>query len=697
MYETEWLLFLHATHLTSSPLPALPARPGLVFASGALFTEIHTSLLSTPLTLQRVAVEASYCLSPSLLRCAVRFLQQWCSSLDPTHFASSFFFASFSLLHPFHLFQTLLRSLADFPAEAASLSEDLTDLLFSYLLFLHSLPHLASSLFAHAIVLFSDALLTLPSPPLNSTHCSQLLSLFSPSVPLERLFALLGLVLVSQPALLTCARNTSVICSEDSLRLFFSALSGCSVDTASHTEVSAAQKLELVGSCDTEEELIEQLVKSVVRTTKRLSYSDVVLLMLRNASLRPIVNAHLLALLAQPTTRPLALPSLTSPFTPATCPFSQPFCDLLLHTCMDAPALQRASLRTIAALLDWPSAHALLRASPHALAFAAWLVDRCPPRTSLQHHSVPVPLCRDSVACRADDCFETQKAGCVALDGVRLIAGIWYFEVECAACSGVGIRNAVKEEEVIVPVCGEETVGCLIDLERCRLACRVDGEEVGSHDFGRVDCVVPVVEVSAGCAVRVAMEKERWVWTVEEDAKCLTQGCLHRVEVRVVQEALTDDAAALRDVLVKLWDAWDMRDALSGERQQQLVKVLLEKGRANALLTAPGVRAVLPLLSTVEVEWEEAAVAQLACVIDAAEDTAWLDALLHVLLSHERAAQREVGYSLLLHCLRRGEHVTAPLTDPITLHQKALRLVAASRNRLLTREETVIPAVRDDL
>ena len=92
MYETEWLLFLHATHLASalSALPALPARPELAFASGALFTEIHASLLPTPLTLQRVAVEASYCLSPSLLRCAVRCLQQWRSSLDATHFASSF-------------------------------------------------------------------------------------------------------------------------------------------------------------------------------------------------------------------------------------------------------------------------------------------------------------------------------------------------------------------------------------------------------------------------------------------------------------------------------------------------------------------------------------------------------------------------------------------------------------------------------
>ena len=88
---------------------------------------------------------------------------------------------------------------------------------------------------------------------------------------------------------------------------------------------------------------------------------------------------------------------------------------------------------------------------------------------------------------------------------------------------------------------------------------------------------------------------------------------------------------------------------------------------------------------------------KLACVIDAAEDMAWLDSLLHVLLSHEQVAQREVGYSFLLHCLRRGEHVTAPLTESITLRQKALRLVAASRNRLLTREETVIPAVRGDV
>lgn len=234
--------FSSSTPHTSHPhCLQCPARPELAFASGALFTEIHTSLLPTPLTLQRVAVEASYCLSPSLLRCAVRCLQQWRSSLDATHFASSFF-ASFSLLHPFHLFQNLFRSLSDFPAEATSLSEDLTDLLFSYLLFLHSLPHLASSLFAHAIVLFSNALLTLPSPHLTSTHCSQLLSLLSPSVPLESLFSLLGLVLVSQPALLTCARNTGMTRSEDSLRLFFSALPNWAPSTRRRTRRSAQRR-----------------------------------------------------------------------------------------------------------------------------------------------------------------------------------------------------------------------------------------------------------------------------------------------------------------------------------------------------------------------------------------------------------------------------------------------------------------------
>lgn len=284
----------------------------------------------------------------------------------------------------------------------------------------------------------------------------------------------------------------------------------------------------------------------------------------------------------------------------------------------------------------------------------------------------------------------------MVLDGVRITAGMWYFEVECTACCGVGICNAVKEEEVMVAVGEEERIGCLIDMDRGQLVCRVNGEEVGSQQFGKVDCVHPVIEVTAGCAGRVVVEKEKW--EMEENAKSLSQGMQQRMEVVVVREELSEDARARRDVLVKLWDVWDMRAALCTDRRQQLEKVLLEEGRAKVLLAAPDAPSVLPLLSSVDVEWEEGAVEQLARVCDTTDDTTddktWLSALLDQLLSHEQPSQREAGYCILLQCLRRGEQVVTPQTEPAALRQRALRFVAASRTRLLTKEETVLASIR---
>ena len=287
-----------------------------------------------------------------------------------------------------------------------------------------------------------------------------------------------------------------------------------------------------------------------------------------------------------------------------------------------------------------------------------------------------------------------QKAGRVVLDGVRITAGIWYFEVECTACCGIGIGNAVKEEEVMVAVGEEERIGCLIDMDRGQLVCRVKGEEVGSQQFGKVDCVIPVIEVTAGCVGRVVVEKEKW--EMEENAKSLSQGIQQQVEVVVVRDELSEDARVLRDVLVKLWDVWDMRAALCTDRRQQLEKVLLEEGRARALLAAPDVSSVLPLLSRVEVPWEEGAVEQIARVCDTTDDRAWLRALLDKLLSHELPSQREAGYRILLQCLRRGEQVLTPQTEPAILRQRALRFMAASRTRLLTKEETVLTSIRTD-
>lgn len=417
--------------------------------------------------------------------------------------------------------------------------------------------------------------------------------------------------------------------------------------------------------------------------------------MLRNPYYNNTVNAQLLSFLQSPATHSLGVLTVTpSSILPSRFVFSPQYWNRLLDVCQENPSVRDSVLRMIRDFLKWEPNRAALSSfytedatqnRQHVLRFVKWLVQRCSVTTVLECEEV---LCLrhagdSGVTQRDDRWFVAACEDTLVLDGVFITAGMWYYEVEWKGACRVGIMNGENDEDVLIASMEEETgrMGCLIDMDHCTVTYRSNDKEVEEQKFGKVACVLPVIEMSAHCEVRVVSRE--WEWNPGEGVCCLEDGCEkeQRWHIRK-EEKESEEVRLMRNVVAELWDVWDMRSALEKEEEEALECIVVREGRVSELLRKSDDRVITSLMKE-DVLLDEDALALLMQIADSAESSLLLQ-YIDYLVTHSHESYRMNGLRLLIHCLERRCVFSLK-----RIQRRARFLLNAARTRSLTKEETV--------
>lgn len=419
-------------------------------------------------------------------------------------------------------------------------------------------------------------------------------------------------------------------------------------------------------------------------------------MMLRNPCFNSTVNTRLLSFLQSPATHSLGVLTLTpSSILPSHFAFSPQYWNRFLDVCQENPSVRDSVLRMIRDFLKWKPNRATLSSfytedatqnRQHVLHLVKWLVQRCSVTTVIECEEVVcLRHAGDSgVTQRDDGWFVAAHEGTLVLDGVFITMGMWYFEVEWKGSCRVGIMNGENDEDVLFPSTMEEEtgrLGCLIDMDHCTVTYRSNDEEVEEQKFGKVACVLPVIEMSAHCEVHVVSRE--WEWSPGEGVCCLEDGCEkeQRWHIRKEEEE-SEEIRLMRSVVAELWDVWDMRRALEKEEEEALECIVVHEGRASELLRKSDDRVITTLMKE-EVLLDEDGLVLLMRVTDGTESSL-LRQYIAYLVTHAHESYRVNGLQLLIHCLERSCVFSLK-----RIQRRAKFLLNAARTRSLTKEETV--------